>query len=777
MPYVRTRGKSTISIRPSNHLTLNPQVESWDQGMDAELLNPVPVLGTNIVQLTKSGTDLRLVLNTTTTTSNPDTNLVLQDMPTQPDTHLCASVETFWILEHDTTDGVFSGELVTDETPVQLRHFLTGEYAQLPGNAKKVIIKPALEATDDDEVVWFKSGAHVQLTTDKGYIGSVDDRRVVLKPEFNFNDTITLRKVDNAGKTDAIKVLGLKLVLSRILRKDSDYNNFSMTKNNHRTICDAMDDIGCLLETRKQISEDFISFGIVDMLFELSKLYLNAKIKTIGIVFSLDAVCKLLNTMSQMKSFVARYDDKTSELINTLVGDGQLLVAIRQPGDDRDDEQDSSLGEKTAVVSPLNSFLYRSPYLLATIAKEVVKKLVGAFEHSTDRMQKREIAKILCSLCRIRGKTVPTNQKIIAELLFKDGTRSPALLKHAIKDSAIFYDDIPITEISSTSDIYEDLLSQLQLYECLLFGKRLDCVCETQKKFVSTYNMYTLEECTKVITDQKVDSNIKGWYVQILIATHVDTGFADTKLIPCMLTFTYEENIGNRANICAGGGAPPVKSEKYYQLLLTELEQFLRRNKTCTVNDHDSSRSNMYRYHMVRLLEYMFRAGKINYKNERRFITPLIDFLNGTSDMYSGKSAGGLDNEKNEKTFQEIFRFKTLEVNQPVFDIKKRALRALYYAYEHALFSYWTQVMNEVYSNVKYYHENKEEWLSKIGNFLGKFDFKVSFHEVIVQVFEDPNFDMSSKKSYEAKKTIKSFLLEKFDGIELFNQMEFVVSN
>jgi hypothetical protein len=397
-------------------------------------------------------------------------------------------------------------------------------------------------------------------------------------------------------------------------------------------------------------------------------------------------------------------------------------------------------------------------------------KLVGAFERTSDRLKKREMAKVMCSLCRIRGKTVPVNQTIIADLLFKQGTRSPALLKHIVKNNEIFFEGTAITIISPNTELYEDLLSQLQLYECLLFGRLVNN--DIKEKLVTQHNMFTLAECVHVIKNEAVDSNIKSWYIQILIAAYVDTGFADTKIIPHMLTFQYEENIENRASLCGSSGKPPDKTDGLYQKLLKELENFLRRNATCTVNDDDSRRNNGYRYHMIRLLEYMFRAGRINYENDSRFIVPLIVFLDGTNDMYSGKSP----NSKNERTFQEIFRFKPLEVNQPVFDIKKRALRALFYAYEQALFDYWTHVMKEVYSTVKYYHENRETWLSQIGNFLGQFDLQLSFHEVIVKAFEDPDFDVTSKKQAEARDTVKRLLLDEYKQIELFSHMDEVVS-
>ncbi|KAL5265499.1 hypothetical protein ACHWQZ_G006275 [Mnemiopsis leidyi] len=755
------------------------KITSWEEADLNELLEPVRLVGSSLIQLTKSGTEMRVVLDTNTGTG---TNLALKHVPTQRGRHNCSAVETFWVLEHDSPDGGLNGDLITDSTPVRLRHFVTGEFARLPGNGKYIKILAALEDENTDRC--FKNGSHVKLATDKGFLGALnhDSTTIICKEEFDFNDTMTVRKVDSVGKCSAMKILGLKLLLKKIIALDGQ-NGLKLSTNNHGTIIQAIKESAELLSKRSDLAEDFLASGIteiVEMLFDIAQLYSNAKNDAGELTLCLNAVCKLLNQLSRWKSF-ACFEKRTSDLISTLIGDDLKIAEQLEYVEDQD--VPGSDQTKT-VVSPLNSLLAGSPYLLSGISKKQIMKLVGLYErpqsvkertsdNNGDRadLKKREIAKVLCSLCRVRGKTIPLNQKIISEQLFKDETRSPALLKHVVKDNEIYYEGKSLKEITSDSNLYADLLSQLRLYECLLFGRKANK--ETIKeKIVSQHNMFTLAECVYVIRSSAVDSNVKGWYIQILIAAYVDTGYAETKIIPHMLTFQYEENIHNRANLRSGSNQrPPDKEADLFQKLLQELENFLRRNATCTVNDPDSRRGNMYRYHMMRLLEYMFRAGKINFQNVSKFITPLISFLDGTNDMYSGKSP----NSKNERTFQEIFRFKALEVNLPVFDIKKRALRVLYYSYEQALFDYWTQVMLEVYSTVKSYDKNKETWLSQISNFLGKLDMETSFHEVIVEAFENPEFDVTSKDFVHARNTVKGLLLSQYKSIELFSHMDEVV--
>ena len=687
------------------------------------------------------------------------------------------------MLEHDSPDGALNGDLITDSTPVRLRHFVTGEFARLPGNGKHIKILAALEDENSDRC--FKNGSHVKLFTDKGFLGALshDSSTIICKPEFDFNDTVTVRKVDAIGKGSAMKILGLKLLLKKIIAQDGQ-NGLKLTMNNHDTIIQAIKESAKLLSNRSDLAEDFLAFGIteiIEMLFDIAQLYSSSKNDARETTLCLDAVCKLLNRLSRWKSF-ACFEKRTSDLISTLIGDD---LKIAEQLDDNEDQDIPVPDHAKSVVSPINSLLAGSPYLLSGISKEQVIKLVGMYErpHSVkertskyngDRadLKKREIAKVLCSLCRVRGKTIPSNQKIISEQLFKEKTRSPALLKHVVKDNDIFYEGKSLKEITSDSNLYADLLSQLRLYECLLFGRMTNN--ETIKeKIVTQHNMFTLAECVYVIRSSEVDSDVKGWYIQILIAAYVDTGFAETQIIPHMLTFQYEENIYNRATLRSGSNErPPDKEADLFQKLLQELESFLRRNATCTVNDPDSRRRNMYRYHMMRLLEYMFRAGRINFENVSRFITPLVSFLDGTNDMYSGKSP----NSKNERTFQEIFRFKALEVNLPVFDIKKRALRVLYYAYEQALFDYWTQVMKEVYSTVKSYDKDRATWLGQISSFLGKLDLETSFPEVIVEAFENPDFDVTSKDFVDSRNTVKGLLMSQYKSIELFSHMDEVVS-
>ena len=737
------------------------------------MLNPLRLMGTNLIQLTRSGTNLRFVLDNKASTT---TNLALKDIPIPKEKHHCTAVETFWVLEHDTTDGAFRGDVITDGTPVRLRHFVTGEYAKLPGNGAHIRVQAALESGGKTDQV-YKTGAHVKLATDKGYIGlgSSDTAAVVSKLEFNFNDTVTLRKVETAGRTSAMRILGLKLLLSTISTKDK--HDFKVTVANYKIIIMALNDSEQLLGTRKETAEDFISFGIVDILFELAKLYSTSKVKINEVILCLDAICTLLNKISRVKPFVC-FDKRTSELLSLLIVD-DLKIGIKCHDSDDSDQgdviQDGDQGDMIqtdltpTVVSPLNSLLSNCPFLLSSIFEERVVKLVAAFENTSDRVKKRELAKIMCSLCRIRGKTVPVNQKIISDLLFKNNSRSGALLKHIIKDNDIFYEGTSLTEIKPNSDLYDCLLSQLQLYESLLYGRVVNS--QIKDKLVDQHNMFTLAECVKVMKNKQVDENVRGWYIQIMIAAYIDTGFTDTKIIPQMLTFQYDENIVNR-----GTGKPPDKTEDLYQSVLKELESFLTRNAKCTVNDHDSRRKNMYRYHMMRLLEYMFRARRINYENANMFIVPLIAFLDGTNDRYEDKKTV-TSNPENEKSFRKIFRFKPLEINQQLFDIKKRALRVLYYAYESALFDYWTYVMKEVYSTVKYYHKNEKAWLDQIGNFLGKFDMHLSFHEVIIKA-SDPTrkFDVTSKEEVDARNTLKQMLMDEYKKIELFSQMDEVVS-
>ena len=62
-------------------------------------------------------------------------------------------------------------------------------------------------------------------------------------------------------------------------------------------------------------------------------------------------------------------------------------------------------------------------------------------------------------------------------------------------------------------------------------------------QIVNDNNMFKLAECVFVLLKgiEKIDQAIMSWYIRILIAAHIDTGFTDTATIPSMLTFQYEQ--------------------------------------------------------------------------------------------------------------------------------------------------------------------------------------------------------------------------------------------
>ena len=759
-----------INIGPVNqgfklHLHHNDGLQNRINPSDgSEIMETIlkHVAGTDIIQLRKSRTSQYYI-------PDEDGLLYLKSFQLEHESQKCSELSTYWIIEHDSDDGTFNNDVIKPSSIVRLRSFVSGELVRISpeegdfSDYMRINIDSALEVRNGrDSEATFNTGAHVKLKTNQGFVGGIEEGYVSCGTHFSFTNTITLREVDINWRRFGARILGFKMLVEKIITTDTTTVHLSL--NNHKAIISAINDALDLLVSHPESAQNLVQLGVASNLLKLAKIYIAFFDMEFRISLCLDGICRLLNHLTNAID-LNQFEKEFLEVISFLIN-GRLAYCsdIEKTGSSNDEESEGEEYDvkEEKVLSPLKSLLENSLYLLSIIPYEFVQRLVKRFDNCLDKGHKNETSKILCCLCRVRGRAFSFNQATIFDSIFGGNISSSSFFKHSIKNDSweAYYENIPVSSINPKSQMYLELLSQLELYTSLLLGRHKNH--KIRDKLIDQNGMFTLGECVYVLKNKDVDTRIKSLYIQILIAAHIDSGPSENPIIAQMLTFQY----GEVARKVHDNSEPPNETQLLYKNILHEVQTFLQEN-VCH-NDTDPEHS----YQMIRLLEYLFKCGYINQGNECLFIAPLIGFLEGSNT----RSSRLMSIFESKQSFKNTVRFESGEINHCVFEIKGRAMKALYRAFEGALFDYWTRTVTEIYSTVRNYDQNKDKWLSKIVDFLGMADMRLSLHEVIINIFEDPIHDILSPKEKSSRQTLKAFLTENYNSTELFSRVNELVS-
>ena len=742
---------------------INNQISAMNDSELETITYSEKIAGTNIIQLRQSGTNQYFA-------QNQQGFLSLRKFPETGSSQTCEAVSTYWIIEHEMADGYFNGEDMKFSSDIRIRNFMSGEFAKISQLNEgddfehvKFNIEHALEFGNDCKPVeeTFKYGAQIKLKTNNGFIG-VDEEKGALcyKPNFKYTDTVNIRAVSVSGKRFGARVLGLRLLFQKILAIGAV--NINVKLKNYQSVLAAFRNATDLIGSQPSSAQNIFESGILINLIQLAKIYITCDDKNYRIMTCLDAVCGLLNQLTRTL-YLKEFKKEFLELISLLIDDGFLIHAKsdKSISYSDDESEDEERFEVKKVLSPLRSLINESLYLLSIIPKEFIKRLIIMLDNFSDEWHKKEVFKVLCCLCKTHQHALSQNQEIIFECMFSSQRKSTSLFKiqFLVGSGDVIIDDIPLSTIDKTSNVYHELLSQLEMYESLLNKRHRNH--RVRDKLVDQHGMFTLKECVSVIISKKIDYSIRSWYIQILIAIYIDAGSSDTSIVSQMLTFQYEEIVIKNKYSTKDNSQPPHETQLLYQNLLLEIETFLRTNISSSTDYQEDSPQNMLFYQMMRLLEHLFRAGFIDKENECKFIPHVIALL---------------DENRDQRTCDSIFRIKPCETNKLAFRIKLHAIRALYHAFEKSLFYYWTSIVKEIYSSVKNYNRNKDAWLSQVTDFLGMSDVGLNIHQVIVRMSEDPSYDILSSAERKSRTTLMECLTENYNRIDLFSRVDDLVS-
>ncbi|KAL5265436.1 hypothetical protein ACHWQZ_G006224 [Mnemiopsis leidyi] len=606
------------------------------------------VLGGDLVQFYNKNLNLFLA-------ADESNNLVLKKPASGDLKHFNSFAESFWVIDnvkakYSSPIQICSGSSTAQD--ITLTNFVTGQKAKFPSGHDQASLKSLIKITTLD----IKSGDCLKMFAGKSWLsfGGIESdgftRKIICIDHRDHTDVFTIHKVDGTTRQRMFKLLGFKLLLSVI---ENRCKNNELTDAHLEDILSAIQEMHSFIEGLKkktEIYENCFALGITTLCFNICNMLIPRMQEGQG--FKRDVEWLVILIRGMMKH--------TGELLDNPGLDLTRNLFIDKSG--------------VGLEAFLN-IIRHNVNLVSLIPTDLVESIVEDYTTSG----KPIYLKVLRKLCKCKRQAVTSNQNVIIKSLLGSKLHQRFVkIQHTKSQVSVRYgnDWIPLTDLSErqNSQNFKDFLSQLDLIRNMLFGKNF----VGKSLIVGKYNMFSEDECVDVITNEKIDVEIRSRYIKILVAAHIDHQIRTATFEPRMLSYQPAKKAPEE---------PPLKKD-IYSVLDKWLIKYVENNTNVITSQEEN---NQFKNSVIMLVEYMFRKEDLDISSSHleRYIKALTKWLDGRLDKYYEEEHDSASKD----VFRRIFRFRNLPENRKCNVIKQRVLETLHLAFWHCLTHFWERTM------------------------------------------------------------------------------------
>ncbi|XP_063676081.1 uncharacterized protein LOC134812533 isoform X6 [Bolinopsis microptera] len=611
------------------------------------------VLGGDLVQFYNKNLNLFLA-------ADENNNLILKKPASGELKNFSSFADSFWVVnkikaKYSSPLKICSGS--STDQDITLTNFVTGKKAIFPSGHDQTSLKSLIKITTLD----IKSGDCLKMFAGKSWLsfGGIESdgftRKIICIDHRDHTDVFTIHKIDASTKQRMFKLLGFKLLLTVI---ETRCKNNQLTEAHLENILSAFQEMHTFIEGLKkktEVYENCYALGITTLCFNICNMLIPQMQEGQG--FKKDVEWMVILIRDMMKH--------TGELLDNPGLDLTRNLFIDKSG--------------VGLEAFLN-IIRHNVNLVSLIPTDLVESIVEDYTTSG----KPIYLKVLRKLCKCKRQAVTSNQNVIIKSLLGSKIHQRFIqIQHSKGQVSVMYGSewillTDLTEVNNSQN-FKDFLSQLDLIRNMLFGKN----SVGKELIVGKYNMFSEDECVDVITNEKIDVEIRSRYIKILVAAHIDHEIRTATFEPRMLSYQPVKKSPEQ----------PPQARDIYSVLDKWLIQYVENNTNVITSQEEN---NQFKNSVIMLVEYMFRKEDLDISSSHleRYIKALIKWLDGRLDKYYEEEH---DNASKD-VFRRIFRFRNLPENRKCNVIKQRVLETIHLAFWHCLTHFWERTMAPLYS-------------------------------------------------------------------------------